>query len=72
LELERRRDHREDEARQLLGGTIARQERTGTYRGVAGTNRVTKPTFFHGISGIGYTMLRATAVESLPCILLWE
>lgn len=72
LEVERRQGRREGEARELLGGTLARKEASGSYRRLAWTEAVTDPTFFHGVSGIGYQMLRATAPEELPSVLLWE
>ena len=72
LELDRRLGQCSGEANAILGGMIARKQRTGSYRGVARTNRITIPSFFHGISGIGYTMLRATDPRLLPCVLLWK
>lgn len=72
LAAERRRGRREGGARELLGGTLARKRATGGYRRLAWTEEIPDPTFFHGISGIGYQMLRVTAPEELPSVLLWE
>lgn len=72
LEAERQRDECVGMARELLGGVIDRKERSGTYRTMDETNRITNPTFFHGVSGIAYSMLRVIDSESLPSVLLWE
>ena len=29
-------------------------------------------SFFQGMSGIGYTLLRLVQPEQIPCLLLWE
>ncbi len=72
LEAEHRRGERVGEARELLGGVLDRKQELGTYQTLSHTDRIVDPTFFHGISGIGYSMLRVTAPEDLPCVLLWE
>ncbi|NEU57840.1 type 2 lanthipeptide synthetase LanM family protein [Halorussus sp. MSC15.2] len=72
LETEQRLGRRSSEARSLLGGVLARKRETGTYCVHAKTREVPDPTFFLGLSGIGYTMLRANNPEALPCALLWE
>lgn len=72
LEAERRLGRRSGEARELLGGVLARKQETGTYRVQGKTREVVDPTFFIGVSGLGYTMLRANDPETLPCVLLWE
>jgi len=58
-------------ARELVGGMLRRREQTGGYSLVPETVAVTEPTMFHGLSGIGYTMLRVVNPE-LPCPLLLE
>lgn len=35
-------------------------------------NYFVNPSFLHGISGIGYTLLRLIYPDLLPCILLWQ
>lgn len=72
LEAEKRIGRRSGEARELLGGVLARKRETGTYRLQGKTREVVDPTFFIGASGLGYTMLRANNPETLPCVLLWE
>lgn len=71
LEAERRRELPLG-ARDLLDKMLARKERKGGYYTAAKTTAVVEPTFFYGISGIGYTALRAVSPESLPCVPLWE
>ena len=60
------------EAGRLLGAVLSRKEETGHYRTVAKTGAVLQPTLYHGVSGIAYSMLRATAPDELPCLPLWE
>lgn len=72
LEVERRRGERSGQARERLGTVLARKRETGIYQTLSHTDRIDDPTFFHGVSGIGYSMLRATAPDDLPCVLLWE
>jgi type 2 lantibiotic biosynthesis protein LanM len=72
LEAQRRLGRREGEARALLGGTLARKRDVGAYRTQTYTDRLTKPSLFRGLAGIGYAMLRVTDPEALPCLLLWE
>ncbi len=71
LEAERRRGRLAGEARALLGGVLARKREAGYYRTLSYTREILDPTFFHGVSGIGYAMLRAVEPD-LPCALLWE
>ncbi len=71
LEAERRRGRLAGEARALLGGVLARKREAGYYRTLSYTREILDPTFFHGVSGIGYAMLRVVEPE-LPCALLWE
>lgn len=72
LEAADHRDRATGEARRLSGGLLDRESETGSYRVSSGVERWTDPTLFHGLAGIGYTLLRVTADESLPCLLLWE
>ncbi|PSP77463.1 type 2 lantipeptide synthetase LanM, partial [Halobacteriales archaeon QS_1_68_20] len=72
LEAERRYDRRVGRARAHLGATLARKEATGSYQLHSYTEQITDPTLFMGLSGIGYAMLRTTAPEDLPAVLLWE
>ncbi len=59
-------------ARELLGGALERKRQTGTYQTLFNGTEIIDPTFFHGISGIGYSMLRIIDPKTLPCVLLWE
>lgn len=72
LEAQQRLGRREGEARELLGGVLARKQETGAYRTSEYTHRLTKPSLYRGLAGIGYAMLRVTEPEALPCLLLWE
>lgn len=72
LEAETRLGRRSGEACELLGGVLERKRQIGTYSVHGKTREIPDPTFFIGLSGIGYSMLRATTPETLPCVLLWE
>ncbi|WP_128476187.1 type 2 lanthipeptide synthetase LanM family protein [Halorussus pelagicus] len=72
LKAARHWDQPTEGARELLGGVVARESETGYYRVSSGIETWTDPTLFHGLAGIGYTMLRVTDTDSLPCLLLWE
>jgi type 2 lantibiotic biosynthesis protein LanM len=72
LEAQRRRGERAGAARKIVGGALCRKEEHGSYRTAAEADHVTDPTLFNGLAGIGYTMLRVTAPERLPSVLLWE
>ena len=39
---------------------------------VKNENDLINPSFLHGISGIGYTLLRFIYPDLLPCVLLWQ
>lgn len=58
-------------ARELVGGMLRRREQTGGYSLVPETVAVTEPTMFHGLSGIGYSMLRVVD-PTLPSPLLLD
>lgn len=60
------------DARELLGGVLARKRAAGTYRTLAYTDEITEPTLFRGLAGIGYQLLRVTARDRLPCVALLE
>ena len=72
LAAERRRGTCVGQARSYLGATLARKEATGSYQLHSITERIVDPSLFMGLSGIGYTMLRVTAPDELPAVLLWE
>lgn len=65
-ELERR-------AVQSASVVVARSRRFGGYRlsGRSGQDFF-DPSFFQGLSGIGYQLLRLAGRGSLPCVLVWE
>jgi lantibiotic modifying enzyme len=60
------------EAAELAGRCLARRRDGGTLslqgHGESGVN----PTFFDGVAGFAYTLLRLRDPESLPCVLLLE
>ncbi len=60
------------EARELLAGALDRKQQLGGYRTLDQANHIYNPTLFRGTAGIGYTMLRVTAPDQLPNLLLWE
>lgn len=63
----------EDHARHLAGAVVRRARRRRCYRLTATRGRdVFSPSFFQGISGIGYTLLRLTDPESIPSLCLFE
>ncbi|WP_115863642.1 type 2 lanthipeptide synthetase LanM family protein [Halorussus litoreus] len=72
LEAEQRRGDRSGEARERLGAVLDRKREAGIYQTLAHTDKIDDPTFFHGTAGIGYSMLRVTAPDELPSVLLWE
>lgn len=67
-----RRPELADEVRKRQGGVLERKRRRGGYRIRSTVPELADPRFFHGLPGIGYTMLRVTAPDVLPNVLLWE
>lgn len=55
-----------DEARKKAALVISRAEKPDSFRGVY------DPSFFRGIAGIGYELLRLAEPNLLPSVLLWE
>lgn len=52
---------------------VARAKRIGSYQMFTNlTSSVFHPSFFRGTAGIGYQLLRLSAPEQLPSVLLWE
>lgn len=72
LVAERRRDALDGVARQRAARLYRRARENGYYSKLSRAKTVTDPSFFHGDAGIGYTMLRVAAPETLPSVLLWE
>jgi lantibiotic modifying enzyme len=61
------------EARARAGRIVHSAATTGKYRMHAQAPRISdSPSFFQGLSGIGYTLLRVADPTSLPCALLCE
>ncbi len=56
------------ELTKLWGNTIPKLHRSL----LENENDLINPSFLHGISGIGYTLLRLIYPHLLPCILLWQ
>ena len=50
---------------------VSRAHRTGQYQLFIDTPGVFNPTFFQGLAGIGYQLLRL-AQDDLPSVLIWE
>ncbi|MGH9347399.1 MAG: type 2 lanthipeptide synthetase LanM [Vicinamibacterales bacterium] len=57
-------------ARELAELVVSRATHRGSYA-ISGVDDVFSPGFYHGLSGIGYEMLRLT-FDELPSVLLWE
>lgn len=72
LEAARRTDRDEADARAIAGQCLAREEQTGALAMLGHGEPIHNPTFFHGISGAAYTMLRLQDPDALPCVLLLE
>lgn len=62
----------ESEARAIAGTCLARAERAGTLSMPGHGEAVTNPTLFNGAGGVAYGLLRLTAPDDLPCVLLLE
>jgi type 2 lantibiotic biosynthesis protein LanM len=63
----------ERHAVQLCSAVVARSRRSGGYRLSSGSAQdFFDPTFFQGLSGIGYQLLRLAHPGRLPCVLVWE
>ena len=72
LEGQRRLGGRPDDARALAGRCLARRERAGSLSQIGHFEETVNPTFFHGVTGVAYTLLRLCDPEALPCVLLLE
>ena len=72
LEAVRRTDAAPTDARAFAGRLVARAEREGSLSMPGHAEAVTDPTFFDGVSGVAYTLLRLRDPGSLPCIPLLE
>jgi lantibiotic modifying enzyme len=60
-------------AQQLAAWMVQRAQQNHTFQLYANVpSTVYNPTLFQGMAGIGYTLLRLTAPEALPSLLLWE
>jgi type 2 lantibiotic biosynthesis protein LanM len=51
---------------------VAKAELQGNYRTLLDIPNAQNPGLFDGVAGIGYTLLRMSSSNQLPCILLWE
>ncbi|PSP76138.1 type 2 lantipeptide synthetase LanM, partial [Halobacteriales archaeon QS_1_68_20] len=61
-----------DQASDLAARVLARKADAGHFGAMGHSPEVVNPTFFWGLSGIAYTLLRLTAPDELPCVLLWR
>lgn len=60
------------DAIQMANWGLARREHNGILSLPGHYETVTNPTFFHGLSGVAYTLLRLEHPDSLPSVLLLE
>jgi type 2 lantibiotic biosynthesis protein LanM len=62
------------DAVRLVSRVVQRARRTHGYRlqGELFGATYFDPSFFHGIGGIGYALLRVARPGTLPCVLLWQ
>lgn len=67
-----RADGEFSDATELAGRCLSRREREGTLSLPGHAKSFTNPTFFDGISGAVYTLLRLRNPDVLPCVLLLE
>ncbi len=59
-------------ARRVAGGAMQRARRAGSYRlFAAGASEIFDPGLFLGLSGVGFSLLRAAYPDRLSSILLW-
>ena len=58
------------EAHALASNLVARSRLTGGFRYKTGTHRQ-NPSFFTGVAGIGYQLLRLAGKHPVPSILTW-
>lgn len=61
-----------EDATELVGRCLARREHEGSLALAGHTQSFTNPTFFNGVSGAAYTLLRLRNPDSLPSVLLLE
>jgi lantibiotic modifying enzyme len=60
-------------AHQATALVLANARMHGTFTlSAEGCDRVMNPGFFHGLSGIGYQLLRLAEPSKLPSVLLWQ
>lgn len=55
-----------DEAQKKASLIVSRAEKTNSFQGIY------DPSFFRGLAGVGYEMLRLAEPNLLPSVLLWE
>lgn len=59
-------------ARDVMGGVCNRAAGRSCFALSLNTPRITNPTLFHGLAGVGYVLLRTLDPDRVPCLLLWE
>lgn len=72
LEGERRLDGAVSGATELVGRCLARREQDGVLELPGHSGAYPNVSFFHGVSGAAYTLLRHRSPDALPCVLLFE
>lgn len=68
----RRSDEEPSDAVELTGRCLARREQDGRLALKGRTRSGGNPTFYKGLSGAAYTLLRVRNPDRLPCVLLLE
>jgi lantibiotic modifying enzyme len=60
-------------AQRLTAGVLERARCTGAFQLYPNVpSDVYNPSFFRGMAGIGYGLLRVAEPDALPCVLIWE
>ena len=72
LEATRRIDYDPDAPFRLAERRLARRQETGTFSFVGHSGAVVEPTFFGGLAGVSYSLLRLRDPEQFPCVALLE
>jgi lantibiotic modifying enzyme len=65
-------DPHDPAALELASGVLAKSHRAGGYSTSGKPGQFFDPSFFQGLSGIGYELLRIAHPDRLPGVLSWE
>ncbi|MBV0901044.1 type 2 lanthipeptide synthetase LanM family protein [Haloarcula salina] len=61
-----------EDAETLVRRSLARQQRDGIFSMTGHATEFANPTFFHGLAGVTYELLRFRRPDTLPSVLLFE